>query len=106
MLNASAVLAAFLGISLSLPTGKVAGRIQIGVGMNEPTDEPCDPNAFETGSDDGGMTMADVSDVVVSVQITPAFLVVKVLHRPTHDIDRLLVSKAQVTPEEASTLFH
>ena len=36
------------------PTRKVAGKIQIGVGMNEPIDGPCDPNAFETGAEDGG----------------------------------------------------
>ena len=54
-----------------------------------------------TGSDDFRMTMTDMRDVVVSVEITPALIVVEILHRAAHDVQRLLIRDAQIPPEQS-----
>src|SRR5688572_12878162 len=51
------------------------------------------------------MTMPDVRDIVVSVEIAPAFIVVKILHLAAHDIQRLLISDAQIPPEQLLSCF-
>ena len=45
--------------------------------------------------------MTNMRDVVVSVEITPALIVVEILHRTTHDVQRLLIRNAQVTTEQS-----
>ena len=47
-----------------------------------------------------------MSDVVVRVEITPALVVVKILHLAAHDVYRLLVSDTQIAPEQTLSSFY
>ena len=53
------------------------------------------------GPDHARMTMTDVGDVVVSVEIFLALIVIQVLHGTTNDFDRVLVSDAQVMSKQS-----
>ena len=58
-----------------------------------------------TGRNHFRMTMTNMRDVVVSIEITPAFVVVEILHRAAHDVQRLLVRDTQITPEQPVSRF-
>jgi hypothetical protein len=43
--------------------------------------------------------------VVVSIEITPALIVVEILHLATHDVQWLLVRNAQIPTEQSPSHF-
>src|SRR5687767_1675024 len=51
------------------------------------------------------MTMSDVSDVVVGVEIAPPFIVIEILHLAAHDVERLFVRDAQIASEQLPSCF-
>src|ERR1700754_1382913 len=55
---------------------------------------------LDTRSQNTRMTMTDVRDVVISVEISPPLIVKEILHLATHNLHRVAISNTQVSPQQ------
>src|SRR5437762_749663 len=54
---------------------------------------------FRASLDNARMTMPDMRNIVVRVDVCSAFGVVEILHPSTHDFDRILVRNAEIVTD-------